>query len=72
MGSAQIIDMPASFHNGACGFSFADGHSEIHKWLGSTIKPPFKNGVDVALNIPARDAWRDVNWMMENSTVKVQ
>jgi prepilin-type N-terminal cleavage/methylation domain-containing protein len=26
-------DAPASYHNGACGFSFSDGHSEIHKWL---------------------------------------
>jgi prepilin-type N-terminal cleavage/methylation domain-containing protein len=26
---------PASFHNQACGFSFTDGHSEIHKWLNS-------------------------------------
>ncbi len=25
-------DIPASYHNGACGFSFADGHSEIRKW----------------------------------------
>jgi prepilin-type N-terminal cleavage/methylation domain-containing protein/prepilin-type processing-associated H-X9-DG protein len=25
-------DIPASYHNGACGFSFADGHAEIHKW----------------------------------------
>jgi len=25
-------DLPASYHNGACGFAFADGHSEIHKW----------------------------------------
>jgi prepilin-type N-terminal cleavage/methylation domain-containing protein/prepilin-type processing-associated H-X9-DG protein len=25
-------DLPASFHNGACGFSFADGHSEIKRW----------------------------------------
>jgi prepilin-type N-terminal cleavage/methylation domain-containing protein/prepilin-type processing-associated H-X9-DG protein len=24
---------PGNFHNGACGLSFADGHSEIHKWL---------------------------------------
>jgi prepilin-type N-terminal cleavage/methylation domain-containing protein/prepilin-type processing-associated H-X9-DG protein len=33
-------DLPASFHNGACGFSFADGHSEIHKWRSSaTIIP---------------------------------
>ncbi len=26
-------DIPASYHNGACGFSFADGHAEIRKWL---------------------------------------
>jgi prepilin-type N-terminal cleavage/methylation domain-containing protein/prepilin-type processing-associated H-X9-DG protein len=26
-------NMPANYHNGACGFSFADGHSEIRKWL---------------------------------------
>jgi prepilin-type N-terminal cleavage/methylation domain-containing protein/prepilin-type processing-associated H-X9-DG protein len=26
-------DLPASYHNGACGFSFADGHAEVHKWL---------------------------------------
>ena len=28
-------DLPASYHCGACGFSFADGHSEIHKWRSS-------------------------------------
>ena len=38
------IDYPASYHNGACGFSFADGHAEIHKWLGSVIKPPATPG----------------------------
>ncbi len=26
------LDFPGSIHNGACGLSFADGHSEIHKW----------------------------------------
>ncbi len=26
-------NMPANYHNGACGFSFADGHAEIRKWL---------------------------------------
>ena len=25
-------DLPASFHGKACGFGFADGHSEIKKW----------------------------------------
>ena len=28
-------DVPASYHNGACGFGFADGHAEIKKWLDS-------------------------------------
>jgi prepilin-type N-terminal cleavage/methylation domain-containing protein/prepilin-type processing-associated H-X9-DG protein len=26
-------NMPANYHSGACGFSFADGHAEIRKWL---------------------------------------
>jgi prepilin-type N-terminal cleavage/methylation domain-containing protein/prepilin-type processing-associated H-X9-DG protein len=29
-------DIPASYHNGACGFSFADGHSEVKKWKSAT------------------------------------
>ena len=31
-------DIPACYHNGACGFSFADGHSEIKKWRSGTSK----------------------------------
>ena len=38
--AASWDDMPASYHNGACGFSFADGHGEIHKWLDANSKPP--------------------------------
>jgi prepilin-type processing-associated H-X9-DG protein len=30
-------DVPASYHNGAGGLSFADGHAEIKKWRDSTI-----------------------------------
>jgi len=35
-----IIDIPASYHNGAAGFSFADGHAEIHKWISETLRKP--------------------------------
>ena len=36
-------DVPASYHNGACGFGFADGHGEIHKWReASTCLPVTK------------------------------
>jgi len=35
-----LSDDPASYHGGAGGFSFADGHSEIHKWTSGWIKQP--------------------------------
>ena len=35
-------DLAASYHNGACGYAFADGHSEIKRWIGSGTKQPVK------------------------------
>jgi prepilin-type N-terminal cleavage/methylation domain-containing protein len=32
-------DMPASYHNRCSSFSFADGHSEIHRWQGDAVYP---------------------------------
>jgi prepilin-type N-terminal cleavage/methylation domain-containing protein/prepilin-type processing-associated H-X9-DG protein len=39
-GPKDIVDKPANYHGGAAGFSFADGHSEIHKWQGKLLKTP--------------------------------
>src|SRR5207247_4823825 len=72
--TAQIIDMPSSLHNGGCQFAFADGHSEVHKWIGKTIQPPVSYNratSKIQLNIPARDSWKDVQWMKDNTTVRV-
>lgn len=46
-GQARLIDIPASYHNGAGSLSFADGHSEVHKWLDARTKPSihFTNNV---------------------------
>jgi len=38
----QWSDLPASYHNGACGFSFADGHAEVHKWRSATSIYPVR------------------------------
>ena len=35
-------DIPASYHNGACGFGFADGHAEIKKWRSQTSVYPIR------------------------------
>lgn len=70
--AARIIDFPANYHGGSCGFSFADGHAIVHKWVGSKIKnAPIYNGAsNLQLNVPAEDSWVDVEWMAENTTVK--
>ena len=31
------IDCPASYHNGACGISFCDGHAQIRKWTDPAV-----------------------------------
>lgn len=36
------VDVPAKYHGGACGFAFADGHAEIHKWLRPQAIPEVK------------------------------
>ena len=67
--SATIIDFPASYHNGACGFSFADGHAEIHKWLGGTIKAPVTYTGSLNLNVAAGDSLQDIIWLSSITTV---
>jgi prepilin-type N-terminal cleavage/methylation domain-containing protein/prepilin-type processing-associated H-X9-DG protein len=33
-GAYSWCDLPATYHNGACGFAFLDGHSQIKRWTG--------------------------------------
>jgi prepilin-type N-terminal cleavage/methylation domain-containing protein len=68
MTDVRIIDFPASFHGNAGGLSFADGHSEIHKWRGRTIQPR-TTGQLIQLNVPAGDSKVDVIWLSDNTTV---
>lgn len=37
-----LTDVPASYHGNAGGFSFADMHSEIHKWFAGWITQPIQ------------------------------
>ena len=60
-------DIPASYHCGACGFSFADGHSEIKKWQSNSSKYPVTYNGD-----PPRKAFDaagrlDFKWYLERT-----
>mgnify|MGYP003875427397 CR=1 FL=1 len=54
LATAVFRNLPASYHyGGGCNFSFADGHSEIHKWSNPGTKRPVVKGV-VERMVPAR------------------
>ena len=61
-------DVPASYHNGACGFSFADGHSEIKRWLD-------KNSVQPVLQVNpssgnGKMSPRDIPWLQQRTNAR--
>lgn len=63
MVKSQWGNMPANYHNGACGFSFADGHSEIKKWQD-------KDTLSKKL-VPGAKGPRDVPWTQIRTTAPV-
>lgn len=70
--SAEWTDLPASYHNGATAFSFADGHSSLHRWLHpNTVRPPMPNAANLPISIPSSPAaaLADFNWVMEHMSV---
>ncbi len=68
-GSWMIVDYPASYHGSACGFSFVDGHSEIHRWKDARTMPKLKAGQSIPLNVASPNN-KDVYWLMDHSTRK--
>jgi prepilin-type N-terminal cleavage/methylation domain-containing protein/prepilin-type processing-associated H-X9-DG protein len=63
--AAQLPDFPASYHNGAGGLSFADGHAEIKKWIDPRTMPPIKQSTVTAIGQANNP---DVVWLWERTT----
>lgn len=68
---AEFQNLPASYHNGAAGFSFADGHAEAHRWLDVRTKVPFRNGHLVGYGIASPDN-PDIAWLQQRATRRRQ
>jgi prepilin-type processing-associated H-X9-DG protein len=64
-----IVDYPASYHNGAGGLAFADGHSEIKRWVDPRTTPVLTRNRNLPLNQPSPNN-PDVEWLQERSSSK--
>ena len=63
----HMVDWPGVYHNGACGFAFGDGHSEIHKWKDQRT---YLNSN--ASSVPSQDGNQDIWWMSVKSTALIK
>jgi prepilin-type N-terminal cleavage/methylation domain-containing protein len=61
----SMIDWPGTYHNMACGFAFADTHSEVHKWKDGRTK--LKAGASIQTQPKNQDIW----WMSVHSTAMI-
>jgi prepilin-type N-terminal cleavage/methylation domain-containing protein len=74
----EWVDLPASYHDGACGMSFTDGHAVIHKWRD----PVVLSQSSMAVIAGAAGSWAtispqpskflpDILWIVNRSTALI-
>jgi prepilin-type N-terminal cleavage/methylation domain-containing protein len=63
--SAVWIDYVAVYHNKAGGWAFADGHSEVHKWVDS--RTPTQNQASEISSVPNS---LDYDWVVDHATAR--
>ncbi len=67
--ATKWVDFPSKYHGNACGLSFADGHSEIRKWLKPEAIPAVTyvgmTGVGYVANNP------DIQWIARRTSARM-
>jgi prepilin-type N-terminal cleavage/methylation domain-containing protein/prepilin-type processing-associated H-X9-DG protein len=62
-------DLPATYHNGVTSFSFADGHSQLHRWMQSgTYRPPLPDAANLPISLSAGQK-QDLDWVLDHMSV---
>jgi prepilin-type N-terminal cleavage/methylation domain-containing protein len=67
----RIGQRPGSYHGRAGGLSFADGHSELRRWVDPRMMAPITDGVQVPGPDISSPYNMDVLWLQERSTREV-
>lgn len=67
-----VDDLPGFYHNRAGGLSFADGHSEVKRWTDARTMPPEIKGKTRGAFTETQPDNRDLVWLQERATRKIQ
>ena len=66
--TSTLCDLPAQYHAGGAGFSFADGHAQIKPWRTALLRAPDDPDVVLPYPTPVSGFNTDVNWLQDNAT----
>jgi prepilin-type processing-associated H-X9-DG protein len=62
-----FYDLPGMYHNLGSSFSFADGHTELHRWTDPRTTPPM--GEQQVVTFPIESPRNpDIAWLQDHST----
>jgi prepilin-type N-terminal cleavage/methylation domain-containing protein/prepilin-type processing-associated H-X9-DG protein len=68
----QIVNVPAGYHGGSGGLTFADGHAEIHRWRTPEVLRSQQTGAQTKkwefMAVAASNA--DLIWLRAHATVR--
>ncbi|MGN6555582.1 MAG: type II secretion system protein [Verrucomicrobiota bacterium] len=63
--------LPASTHDGAASLSFADGHSEPHRWRSASTKPAARpQGANLPIQLTSKNELQDFYWILSATSVE--
>jgi len=65
--SYGFYDLPGFYHHFANGFSFADGHSETHRWRDARTTPPLLDTSNIGDEFSSPNN-PDVAWLQDHAT----
>lgn len=69
LAGGEWLRLPASYHNGAADFSYADGHAEIHRWEYAVTKPPpMPDAAALPVAVPFGQS-ADFDWVVDRMSI---
>lgn len=63
------IDLPASYHDSAAAFSFADGHARMKRWVVASTRAPAKPDAAPLPLYVSKAQSADFNWVTEHMSI---
>ncbi len=64
----RLGDMPGMYHNRGATVSFADGHTEIKRWVDDRTTPPMASNGELSPEVGITSGNQDVYWLQDHST----